>query len=243
MDLPADILIWRFSFETKEAGLTKGLDLGILSHEERERAGRFHFVEDARRYVHFHQRLRRLLASVIPQKASPASLKFTTGPYGKPSLTDFPTVHFNLSHSKNVGVLAVSRSGPLGIDVEIVDPEFPGRSIAEEYFRHEELAYMAASPSDFESSRRFYQLWTAKEAVMKLCGLGMNLPPLEIGIDFSTTPPGVDCRALQSPCSLISISHDVDERMEIISLTHRQPGAKVHLIQGDTPLASPTLLL
>lgn len=240
MEVAADILIWHFGMASGEESAQ---NMEILSDEEKARAGRFHFPQDAARYAYFHRVLRQLLASALPEAPAPKSLKFSLGLHRKPCLTDFPNLHFNLSHSKGSATLAISRGGSIGVDLEIVDPGFPAHQVAGQYFQPEEIARMEMAPSELECSIRFYQLWTAKEAVMKLCGLGMHLPPLEIGVDLSSQPPSVKCAALESPCTLFTVSMERTTGIEILSLAHFQPGAKIRVIHGDTPLASPSLLL
>lgn len=191
MSLPADLVtVWTFLAQPGEESdaLTSG-----VSEEESDKAGRFHFAEDRQRYVFFHKTMRRLLVSVLPVPVSLEELCFTAGEHGKPTLCDFPEVHFNLSHSKDLGALAVSSAGSVGLDVEMLDFEFPVREIAREYFVRSERAAIDHAPDDFERTRRFFQIWTAKEAVMKVTGLGMNLEPrsIELALDpVSATPIG-----------------------------------------------------
>lgn len=162
-----------------------------LGTEEREKAARFHFDVDRDRYGFFHMTMRNLLASVLPSQVRPGDLDFITGEFGKPSLRDFPDLHFNLTHSKNLAALAVCPAGPVGVDLEMIDPEFPVREIAREYFVGGERAAIDHAPDDSERARRFFQLWTAKEAVMKVTGLGMNLEPrsIELALDPATARP------------------------------------------------------
>lgn len=162
-----------------------------LSDEERDKAARFHFAEDRLRYGFFHMTLRHLLASVLPGTVRPESLHFTAGEFGKPTLRDFPDLHFNLTHSKDLAALAVCTAGPVGVDLEMLDPEFPVREIAREYFIGSERAAIDDAPNDHERTRRFFELWTAKESIMKVTGLGMNLEPrsIELALDPATAKP------------------------------------------------------
>ena len=68
-------------------------------------------------------------------------------------------VSFSLSHGEGRVVCAISTQGAVGIDVEAL-----GSLIAEDFH-----LYLSASERDWagRSSRRFYSMWTRKEAVVK----------------------------------------------------------------------------
>jgi len=73
---------------------------------------------------------------------------------------------FNLSHSGDVVACAITREGRIGIDVERhrdVDPQRFKR-----YFSTDELEWMG------DDARRFIELWTQKEAVIKASGVGLK---------------------------------------------------------------------
>ena len=106
------------------------------------------------------------------------------GPHGKPTLPGGP--QFSLSHSGQLAVLAVS-DAPVGIDVE--KPRPVRDTVARRYFREDELAWMAGD------EKRFFHLWTRKEAVLKCCGRGLSLSPAEFSVLPGHTPAleGMDC--------------------------------------------------
>lgn len=106
-----------------------------LSPDEKERADRFHFVKDRNRFVVARGLLRELLGRYLRQ--APASLEFSYGEYGKPSLSGENAssgLCFNLSHSSDLAVYAVARERNLGIDVERIRPEAASDRIAERFF-------------------------------------------------------------------------------------------------------------
>jgi len=150
------------------------VDWGLLSEEETGRARRFVFPRDRDRYVRAHAVLRRVLGGVCGM--APETLRFRKGAHGKPQLKSAPAaepVEFNLSHSADIAVVAIARKYTLGIDVERVRPI--DREIAEHHFSPRELRTLQdLDPEDW--LRGFFRCWTAKEALLKGEGLGLNLP-------------------------------------------------------------------
>ena len=94
------------------------------------------------------------------------------GEHGKPSLAEFPDVHFNLSHANGVTACIVT-DGECGIDCECVRP--CRMRVAKKVFSDEEQAALEAVG---ESGRDmlFFRIWTLKEAFVKALGIGISYP-------------------------------------------------------------------
>ncbi|MBQ7989655.1 MAG: 4'-phosphopantetheinyl transferase superfamily protein [Oscillospiraceae bacterium] len=89
------------------------------------------------------------------------------GEHGKPCMTG-ANIPFSLSHSENRIIFAHART-PIGIDIELRES---GRSgIAERFFTPNEYERIISS-SDADST--FYDIWTAKEAYIKMTGEGLS---------------------------------------------------------------------
>lgn len=163
-----------------DAGGTAGLatDWALLSPAERLRADRFHFPRDRDRYTRGRAFLRRRLAAATRQPA--ATLRLTEGPWGKPELA-CGRVAFNLSHSGALAVLVISTEGSVGIDVELIERTVDVSSLAQTCFLPAERAVLDRLDG-LERHHRFFAFWTAKEAVMKMTGEGMSLPPHQIAL-------------------------------------------------------------
>src|SRR5579872_1931989 len=86
-----------------------------LSEDERRRAQRYAFLRDRVRFIAARSFLRRTLGR--HRGVDPASLRFAYGLRGRPELEGAPALQFNLSYSGDQALLAVSRDGPLGVDV------------------------------------------------------------------------------------------------------------------------------
>ena len=88
----------------------------LLSRDERARAARLCSPGLRNRFALARAAMRRVLGLYLG--ADPASLTIEQGEYGKPFLRDDRLLHFNISHSEALAVLAVTRMSEVGIDVE-----------------------------------------------------------------------------------------------------------------------------
>jgi 4'-phosphopantetheinyl transferase len=158
--------------------------LAVLSPEEHARAARFHFERDRQRWSQGRAWVKQQLAAQLA--VPPNAVILTTEPGGRPFLADHPGFDFNLSHTGDWIALATSRNGRIGLDIEIIDPAFPALEIATEFFLPQEHAWVASGPID-----RFFQLWTAKEALMKATGRGMSLAPDKILVSLNGDQPAM----------------------------------------------------
>lgn len=90
---------------------------------------------------------------------------------GKPFMVEAPGCHFNVSTTKGRTVAAFS-SIPVGIDWEWGKREASYMRIARRYFFPEEIRWLETADHG-ELGGRFHQLWTSKEAGVKLDGRGL----------------------------------------------------------------------
>lgn len=155
-------------------------DQTVLSTEERHRAARFIAPGAAGRYIAARAGMRRHLARYLGVRAREVRIKEAAG--GKPYLPDAPQLHFSLSHSGPWALLACSDTHAVGVDLEaLVDARRITASLQHLSLCPNERAQLAHLPAA-QHSARFTRWWTAKESVMKLCGLGLQLPPTAIEI-------------------------------------------------------------
>jgi 4'-phosphopantetheinyl transferase len=193
MDIPGlafrgeeEVHVWIVDLLWAEAQLS--LLEGSLGQDERARCRRFLFIEDRRRFACAHGALRAVLGAYIG--ARPADLRFGHGPCGKPHLTE-PTVDgrvgFNLSHSREMAVIAVSPGREVGIDVEKLRAIPEMDLIAERYFSGEERAALA-SDGAWTREEAFFRVWTRREAAAKARGL--DLSTALSGVPFPLYPSG-----------------------------------------------------
>ena len=101
--------------------------------------------------------------------------------HGKPRSTDTRGLTFNLSHSGDRAVVAVSTVAAVGVDCESVRPIDDFLAVAELTFSPPERAHLAALPP-LDRLLKFYSLWTRKEAVAKGIGLGLAYPLVDLPV-------------------------------------------------------------
>ncbi|MGH2347129.1 MAG: 4'-phosphopantetheinyl transferase family protein, partial [Chloroflexota bacterium] len=171
--------LWRVGL-TDPSGLMERL-LAVLSDEERGRADRFHFQADRRRFIVSHGALRLILGRYTA--SDPASLRFNLGSHGKPTLGGGRALRFNLSHSGELALIALSPDRELGVDVELVRDVPDLAAIAARFFTSSEQDVLRGLPAP-ERVRAFLVGWTRKEAVMKALGLGVALSPESIEVSL-----------------------------------------------------------
>jgi 4'-phosphopantetheinyl transferase len=103
---------------------------------------------------------------------APERLPFGREAKGRPFLRHGGAPDFNLSDTGGGTLLAITRAGRVGVDLERTDRVPPVLRLAHRYFAAEEAAALAALP-DAAQPLAFLHLWTAKEASCKATGTGI----------------------------------------------------------------------
>ena len=145
-----------------------------LSAEEKERAERYRFERDGARYAAARGALRRILARYLGCEAAAVALRY--GPNGKPELAQEDAVfRFNLSHSGERALIAVTRDREVGVDIEALRPMPDAALMAERFFSAAARSAFARLPPQ-ERDEGFLRLWTRQEAYLKARGDGLAGP-------------------------------------------------------------------
>jgi 4'-phosphopantetheinyl transferase len=157
-----------------------------LTEEERERAGRYRFEADRHRFSRARGLLRYLLGHYTGR--APQDVRFETGPMGKlhvaPS-AGAEAIRFNVSHSYEWALIALSRDRDVGVDVEHHRPlHHDLLAIADRFFAPVEVEALRALPED-QHHPAFYRIWSRKEAFIKATGQGVSagLDTFAVSID------------------------------------------------------------
>ena len=125
---PRQIHIWHSDLDIPN---TQTL-LGYLSTDEKDRANRFHFEKDKRRFIAARGLLRFMLGHYLKQK--PEQIAFIYNQYGKPEVINSLGLTFNISHSENMALFAFAQHLTLGVDIESKTRECDMDGIAERFF-------------------------------------------------------------------------------------------------------------
>jgi len=208
--------IWRIALDFSPASV-KCLE-SILSAEERERANRFHFQKDKKRYIVAHACLRDILSGYLG--CDPSRLQFSTNGYGKPALEGYH-LEFNLSHSRDFALVAVTREIKIGVDVERIRPDLELVRMANHSFSQNEVDELTALPPE-QQQTAFFNCWSRKEAYIKAQGLGLSLPLDSFDV------------SLDEPAILRATRHNLAEaaRWTLLSLEVRPGYAAAAAVEG-----------
>ncbi len=169
----------------------------FLNAADKEKAARFARPELENKYVKTRGILRSILASYLNEK--PEQLLIKTSKYGKPFLPE-TGLFFNLSHTGNKFVIAVTNVSEIGIDLEQPRQRINLSGLVDKCFSIEEKAYWQSLPVDRQVTM-FYHFWVRKEAFVKALGRGIAL-----GLNQCVVNPERQNRFLSIPenCGLAS---------------------------------------
>lgn len=167
---PGELHIWLIDLNIPPANFECS-----LTREERDRACRMLNAAGSRRFVTARGCLRKVLGDYLATDAG--SIGFRYGSVGKPEIAH-PRSHlrFNLSHSGDLALLAVTNSSEIGIDIEPLTPRTSLSAIAGKVFGHNIRDTLAALDEP-QRTLRFFQMWTTLEARAKCSGNGVFSRP------------------------------------------------------------------
>ncbi len=222
----ADIIdVWAFDLEPGLAEISRLSQ--VLSAEEQARAERFLSKVDGDHFRVSHGRLRHLLASYVDIPAD--TISFSVGARGKPAVvTPDAGVFFNLSHSGDVGVAAVSRSYDVGVDIERERDVSDG--LAERFFSSREVASLQVLDGTRQHAA-FFRCWTRKEAFVKATGegIGRGLNSFDVSIEDSMHPAILRIDDQGSPISAWALMSFEPKAGYFGALAARTNGARVDM--------------
>lgn len=203
---PGRVDLWRIHLEDQRGELP--LCRSVLSPDEAEAADRYRFAEHGEAYALCRGFLRRVLGAYL--QVEPREIRFVYGEHGKPDVAD-PSrhVHFNLSHSSGIAVIAVSADA-VGVDVEKEREMRDLEDVARRFFTPREAAALSGqSPTDQRGL--FFRCWTRKEAVIKAMGKSIAHLSADLDVLASTEP-------LLEPMAISSLAPDLPDELHLVDL-------------------------
>ena len=186
-----EVHVWSLPLDISLSSLASVTE--FLSPDERKRADRFRFQVHRNRFVVGRGLMRVILGRYCD--VPPERLRFNYGPNGKPELTPGEgarhtggALHFNLAHSEGVGILAVTRAGPVGVDVEQVRRLREFKELVSQFFSVREAAEFLRLEWE-QQPAAFFNLWTRKEALLKATGEGIGRSLNRVEVSFLLGEP------------------------------------------------------
>ncbi len=165
---------------------------GKVSEERRRKIDALRFDKDRRLSLGAELILRETLRRYGYDPAR--EIKIIRGENGKPYLAGGGGIYFNLSHSGEYVMCAVS-DRDIGCDIQkITDTDY---RIAERFFTLREYENIAGQKTEEQRKDMFYRYWTLKESFLKATGKGISIPLDSFEIKIG---------------DVVSIDQSVDER-------------------------------
>ncbi len=155
----------------------------VLDPDEQARCSRLH-ATGRPLFLAAHLGARMLVANRLAWAPDPPATTFeldefgwATESSGKPRVTFRDgrpqPLHVSVAHGGGMAVAAICDQGPIGVDIEHIDPRRQLLAIARRFFSGEEHDRLAEVDGD-ERTALFHQWWTRKEAVLKTTGAGLR---------------------------------------------------------------------
>ena len=147
----------------------------VLSEKERQRLEEISHEPTAKIYI----RTRRLVRATLSEMGAeaPGHWRFGSEEHGRPYLKNpgeaLEGLDFNVAHARRLVVMAWTRRGRVGIDLEPVDREVDHDLVARRFFHRREIEALRGLDEEARK-RRFMALWVLKEAWMKADGRGIG---------------------------------------------------------------------
>lgn len=174
-----------------------------LSNEEKSAIAKYRSPRLRDQMSRCRAAVRWLLSEYL--EAEPSKIDIVVDALGKPRV-EGAEIHFNISHSGEIALLAVSRV-PVGVDIEkVVAVAADVKELARVVCNSSEAQCLVSMPSDLVVSY-FYRIWTKKESYCKAVGSG-------IGRDLTTI------RATVTPGSLVAMVVDDEGKADVPYYLH-----------------------
>lgn len=166
---PHEIHVWIIQWKKMQQWIL--VNWNVMEPEDRTAVSKYRYYDDCMRSAAGRLLARTLLAEYSELPVN--QIRVRREKYGKPIMESSlgrNLIKYSVSHSGEMVVLAFTKGGSIGIDIEEQKriPEY--KDLASNIFAPEESSRIIKS----KNSGLFYTYWTAKEAYLKALGLGLS---------------------------------------------------------------------
>ena len=180
--------VWQTRLDLADHIISGYFDL--LDKEEQQRALKSKHEDKYRQFVVSRGLLRQILGLALSM--DPCNLHFHYEKLGKPYINESRAgkiLNFNVSHSHEIALIAVTLDRLIGIDIEKQRDSINHNGLARRYFSSLEYDFFNQCNDDVRL-RAFYTCWTRKEAVVKATGKGIafGLKKFDVSVHPDDTP-------------------------------------------------------
>ncbi|MFT6127009.1 MAG: 4'-phosphopantetheinyl transferase [Patiriisocius sp.] len=161
--------------------------LKYLNEAELHRAKKYHFEKDSNQFIICRSLLKLILSQHTGKNISQINIEIDTNK--KPYLSSNKAIYFNISHSNDFAIIAVSKY-TVGIDLEYLNKNFDFSEVLSTVFSNPEIKSVI---NNTDKTYQFFKFWTRKEAIVKATGQGIS--------DHLTKIPALDGH------------HDIDSKL------------------------------
>lgn len=180
----------------------------FLSEDERERADKLKVKDKRQQYIISRGSLRQRLSLLTNIDADDFLFEYLE--HGKPVLINdvrFADITFNVSHSYDLALIAISQKQSIGIDIEKINHQSDPLPLITRFFSTAEQAEFNTL-SEANRAKAFCACWTRKEAFIKAIGDGITygLDTFDVTVDPGTQTSSIN---LHKPASEIWSAQDL----------------------------------
>jgi len=156
-----------------------------LSEDERIRSEKLKIEEKKKQFIISRSVLRLLLSSAVGKPYQ--DIEFFYGGHGKPSINESintKLIEFNISHSGNYALIAITLSNKIGVDIEEINIDLDHQSLSKRFFSKQEYDELQRI-DESQQCDAFYSIWSKKESFIKATGKGVafGLDQFSVSLD------------------------------------------------------------
>ena len=166
----------------------------LLADDERERADKLKSEDKKQQYIITRGSLRKRLGLLTHIDAKDFVFEYLE--HGKPVLADdsrYVDITFNVSHSYDLALIAISKNHHIGTDIEKINIDSDHQQLVKRFFsKAEQHAFNALAETI--RAKAFCACWTRKEAFIKATGDGLTygLDKFDVSVDPENQTPEIN---------------------------------------------------